>query len=229
MLQKNIFFILFTLLLTSCTKDAKKNTDDNSYYLNISTEDNGKRKVYLQQLSNPSKIDSTFIENKQGIFKGSIKSPERYLVTIDGYFGGKMIVLENDSISVEIKNNDLINATISGSNLNNELLKVQKNSERIYNQIDALFPNLQRARLNNDVKTLQDISSKMSKIEQENIDYHFSYAMQYPDSFISAMILNDLSKRDSINIEKLSSIYNSLNENIKLSADAQKVSSFLSH
>lgn len=225
---KNISLIIVLILtLSSCTKEVKKTIKSNSYFLNISTENGSDNTVYLQKLANSTEIDSTSISDKNAVFSGSIKTPERYLITIEGFFGGKMIVLENDSITIEIKNKDLINSKIIGSKLNDELLRVQKKSEKIYNQIDALFPDMQRARLENDAEKLQEVSAKMTLIEQENIDFNFDYANQHPDSFISAMILSDLSKRDSIDREKITKIYNSFTDEVKKGIDAQKVAAFL--
>ncbi len=222
---------LFTLIiftLSSCLKDNKTITEKESYFLTITTESDTSNKVYLQKLVIVEDIDSTLIENGNAYFKGSVETPQRYLITIDGYFGGKMIVLENDSITVSIKNKDLINSNITGSKLNKELLNVQTASEKIYSKIDVLFPDMQIARLNNDAEKLQEISKKMTLIEQENIDFNFKYVKENPDSYISAMILSDLARRDSIETKKITDSYNSLSENVKKSVDAQKVAAFIS-
>ena len=222
----SLFTVLFFTLI-SCTKEVKKGSKKDAYHLTISTDNGSNNKVYLQKLTTSTEIDSAIIENGLATFNGKLETPERYLITIEDYFGGKMIVLENDSITIKIKNKDLINSNIVGSELNNELLKVQSTSEKIYSKIDVLFPDMQRARLDNDAKKLQEISKKMSLIEQENIDYNFNYAKENPDSFISAMILSDLSKRDSINTKKIIETYNSLTNRVKKSIDAQKVESFI--
>ena len=225
---KNISLIIILLFtLNSCTKENVKTIENDSYFLSISTENGNNSSVYLQKLAAESEIDSVKIENGKAIFNGSLKTPQRYLITIEDFFGGKMIVLENDSITVTIKNKDLINSTITGSKLNNEMIKIQKESEKIYNKIDALFPDMQRARLENDAEKLQEISKKMSLVEQENVDYNFNYTKENPNSFISAMILNDLSRRDSIDTQKIKDSYNSLSNNVKKSIDAQKVASFI--
>ncbi|MCF6279348.1 MAG: DUF4369 domain-containing protein [Flavobacteriaceae bacterium] len=226
---KNISLILVLILtLNSCTKDVKKVIKNDSYFLSISVESGINNIVYLQKLANPSEIDSAEIEeNGMAVFKGSIQNPERYLITIEGLFGGKMIIIENDSITVDIKNKDLINSTIIGSKLNDELFEVQKKSERIYNKIDVLFPDMQRARLENDVEKLQEITRKMTLIEQENIDFNFNYAKENPNSFISAMILSDLSKRDSIDTKKIIESYNTLTDKVKKGIDAQNIELFL--
>ena len=226
MLKKFLFISSIFLLMISCKKENKPTIND-SYVVNLSIDNVEGKKAYLQQLSALKSIDSTTITNGKAIFKGSVKTPERYLITIESVFGGKMIILENDSINIVVNNDDLIYATITGSKLNDELVAVQKKSEEIYNKIDLLFPDLQRARLENDSKKLAEISSKMKAIEAENINFHFDYAQKHPNSFLSAMIVRDLIKRDSIDIDRVKTIYNLFPKEVKNSADAKVIASFL--
>jgi len=227
MLKKFIFLLSAILLMVSCEKETNKPIQSNSYVLTISIDNVNGNKTYLQKLSNLKSIDSSIIRNGNATFRGKIKTPERYLLTIENVFGGKMLILENDSINIVVNNDDLIYATITGSKLNDELITTQKKSEKIYDKIDLLFPDLQRARLENDSKKLAEISSKMKAIEAENINFHFDYAKQHPNSFLSAMILSDLTKRDSIDIKKVSTIYNSFSKEVKKSVDAQFIDAFI--
>lgn len=227
--MKNYFlFILVLILSLSCKKDAIS-TLKNNYYLNINASVEDGKKVYIQNLNDLTKVDSSTIKNSTTIFTGHQDFPERYVLTIESLFGGKLFILENDTINITISNNDLINAKIKKSKINDELINFQKKSEQIYNQIDLLFPDLQRARLENNASKLKEISEKMSQIEEENINYNFEYASQNPSSYISAMILHDLSKRDSIDKIKISQIYNHLSEKVKRNSDAVAVHNFIQH
>jgi hypothetical protein len=220
MLRKSLILLSFIIFFTSCKKEKQLITTNDSYTLSINIDNNEGNKTYIQKLLSPTEIDSSIIENGVSHFNGEILTPERYILTIENVFGGKMFILENDSININIKDNDLINAAIFNSEINDELIAVQKKSESIYNKIDLLFPELQRARLENDVESLNNISNKMSSIEQENINFHFTYASENPNSYISAMILNDLSKRDSIDKNKISTIFTSFSSEVKKSKDA---------
>lgn len=221
-------FLLIALLLTSCGKEKKETISNNdSYTLSIKIDNNDGNKAYIQKLLNPTEIDSSIIKDGLVSFNGHIIFPERYILTIENVFGGKMFILENDSININVKDNDLINAAILNSKINDELTSVQSKSEKIYNKIDLLFPDLQRARLENDVDELNKISNKMSLIEQENINFHFNYASKNHDSYISAMILNDLSKRDSIDKNKIFKIYSSFSSKVKKSKDAKVINEFI--
>lgn len=228
MYKKFYVSILSLFFIISCKKDSKDfKTNNSSYVLTIHIDNQTNKLAVIQNLNNPTFKDSARINNNIAVFNGKIDYPERYILTVENMFGGKMFILENDSINISINNSDLINAQITNSKINTELLNVQKTSENIYNQIDLLFPDLQRARLENDVKKLSEISKKLSSIEEENIDFNFNYAANNPSSYISAMILDDLSKRDSIDINKIKSTYEKLSDNVKKSSDAIKVNQFL--
>jgi len=218
-LSVSLLFII--LIFTSCKKEKQIISNEVPYTLSILIDNNEGNKAYIQKLLNPTEIDSTVIKNGISTFVGQIAYPERYILTIETVFGGKMFILENDSINIHIKNNDLMNATILNSKINYELISVQKESEKI------LFPDLQRARLENDAISLKDISNKMSLIEQENMNFHFSYASKNPNSFISAMILNDLSKRDTIVRNKISKIYASFSMEVKKSEDSKVINTLI--
>tara|TARA_B110000908_G_C10264179_1_gene462062 strand:+ start:3777 stop:4463 length:687 start_codon:yes stop_codon:yes gene_type:complete len=227
-MHKLLVSLLFIItLFTSCKKEKQLILNEDSYTLSILIDNNEGNKVYIQKLLSPTEIDSTIVKNGISTFVGQISYPERYILTIETVFGGKMFILENDSINIHIKNNNLMNATIQNSKINYELISVQKESERIYNKIDLLFPVLQRARLENDAISLKDISNKMSLIEQENINFHFSYASKNPNSFISAMILNDLSKRDTIVRNKISKIYSLFSMEVKKSEDSKVMNTLI--
>lgn len=226
--RNSILFLLLITILISCSKEQQIAIKQNGYVLTITTDNIDGHISYLYKASSkPTKIDSTIVENNSAIFKGQVAYPSRYIVTIDSVFGAKLFILDNDSIKIVAKENNLVDATIIGSELNDELVGIQKKSETIYAQMELLFPDIQRARLENDVEKLERISNEIKLIEKENIDYNFKYATENPNSFLSAMILNDLSKRDSIEISEISKTYNLLSEEVKKSDDSKELELYL--
>ena len=71
------------------------------------------------------------------------------------------------------------------------------------------------------------ISNKIKAVEQEVLEINFSFVTANQNSFISAMILNDLSKRDSIDIDKISQLYQNLSLTVKKGKDAIELESTL--
>lgn len=227
-MKKELLFVCVLFFFFSCKKESKLPQNKKQFVVYISTTNTtNNNKVFLQKLNAKKHIDTSFITNNHAIFKGKLITPERYLLTVDGFSGSKILILENDSIYVNIKDKDVTNAKIKGSILNDELNTLQKKSAQIYSEINLLFPDLQRARLENNASKLLEISSKIKKIEQKNIQFYLKYAQNHPNSFISPMILNDLCKNDSISIKKIHTIYNSFSSEVKKNSDAQNIAEFL--
>lgn len=225
---KDIVFIFLISLLFSCDKQVEIPISKTQYVINVHTDDLDNRNIFLYKLyPEYSLIDSTLIINNTAHFKGKIDFAERYAIKIKGIDSGKLFIIENDSIEIVIDKNDLTQSTIKGSKLNDELIEFQNKSKQINVKIELLFPDLQRARLNNDAATLENIASQILAIEQENINFNFEYVNQHPTSFISAMILNDLSKRKGIDFDRIFNAYQKLSKNVKQSIDSKEIKLFL--
>jgi len=229
MFKKSLLLFTSLLIIYSCKKEPKSISKKDGFIISLSIEGVNNKKVFLHKFSSISSevIDSTTVKNDRVEFIGVVTYPERYLITIEHVFGGKLIIIENDSIFISASKENLVNAQIIGSELNNELDDFLNKIEKIYSKVDALFPAMQRARLANDASKLKDISNKIQQIELEGIAYSFNYASENSNSFIAAMILNDLSKRDSIDIKKLESGYNTLSAEVKKSVDSKELIAFL--
>lgn len=230
MLQSFNYIVSFLIICAffSCDKQVETPVSNPQYFIKISADDFEGKFVYLYQISpNLTLVDSTLITNRFALFEGNIDFPERYILTLTDIKGGKLFIVENDSIEISVDKLNLPKSKIKGSKINDELIVFQNKSNQITSKIETLFPDLQRARLNNDAKSLEKISNQITEIEQENINFNFDYVSQHPDSFLSAMILNDLSKRENIDADKISKAYQSLIKNVKQSIDSKEVGLYL--
>jgi len=226
--NKSIILLLSILFLISCVQPTTVLKKKNNFYIHISVDNTEGNKVFLLKTT-PSiiAVDSATISNNTVVFNGSFSTPERYLIKINSLDGTKLFIIDNDSIQIAINKEDITKSTILSSPINDELRHFQSKSKQITSKIEFLFPEIQRARLNNDAKKLAEISTKITNITQENIDYSFDYILKNPTSFISAMILNDLSKQKDINLDRIFNSYQLLSKRVKESADAKEVLLFL--
>lgn len=226
-MKKILFILIFTIF--SCTKD---NTEiKNGYVVHLQISGVNSQKAYLHKFESSisTKFDSVIITADKAIFTGNIISPERFLLTVENVFGGKIIILNKDTIRITASKKNLTKAQALGSPINEELRIFQKDVERIYNKVDMLFPEIQRARLNNDAQKLKEVSNKMKRIDDEGIEFNIEYASKNPNSYVSAMILNDLSKRDSVNLKRIETTFNQFSKEVKQSADSKELKALLKH
>lgn len=194
----------------------------NSFEISGTIENFQTNKVYLNKIIENTLIplDSVTIKNNQFLFKGIVEYPERFALTFERYSTPAIFIVENSKFKVLINGKSMQDPIVIGSQLNNELELYKKNSKLIFKKIDYLFPQFQKARLENDVEKLKVIGKKMNAIENEFKEYTYNYIQKHKNSYVSAMLLRDQLKTTTIDTLKVANLYNTLNSEVKKCPDA---------
>jgi flagellin-specific chaperone FliS len=235
--MKNYFIIigciLFFLGCNQKNKDTKKATNTNNFTNQFILKGellNGEAStVYLNKIIGNSiyQIDSAKIENNKFTIQGIVEYPERFAITFDSYASKTILILENLPINITIDVENINDPIITGSPLNAKLDEYKTISKSIFRKIDYLFPRFQKARLENDVKKLEEIGTEMKAIEKEFQEFSFQFIKKNNNSYIAPMLLTDQLKTSTIDTVKIKQSYQLLSEEIKHSPDAQIIATFL--
>ncbi|MCF6167260.1 MAG: DUF4369 domain-containing protein [Lutibacter sp.] len=172
-------------------------------------------------------IDSSKVIDNTFTFKGIVEFPERYALTFQDYSSVVIFILENTNFELSINQGQINDPLIKGSKLNNKLTEYKTKSKQIFKKIDYLFPQFQKARLENDAKELSIIGNELKSIEKEFINFSFDYVLQNKNSYIAPMILRDQLKSTTIDTLRIKEAYLILSDDIKNSPDSQIIASFL--
>ncbi len=231
--MKNWVFLFIFLVIFSCKqkpikKISSQSTITTKYTLNGSV-DFDTRMVYLNKIKNDSlfKIDSSTVVNNKFIFKGNILSPERFTLTFKKLSAIVMIIIEPQIFSVSIKYNEFNDPKIIGSPLNTLLISYKNTSKGIFKKVDYLYPQFQKARLENNVEKLQKIKQKMETIENEFTNYSYHFIEHHKNSYLAAMLLADHLKTTKIDTFKIKQTFNDLPPKIQQSLDGKIVGNWL--
>ena len=236
-MKRFILLSIICIILVSCKKNVSSVNQ-----LNISTIDsingfelNGKlenfypKKVYLNKIIENSiyPIDSSEVINNRFTFKGIVEFPERYSLTFENYSLIVICIIENAHIDILFNSNNIIDPIINGSTANNLFNQYKVQSKQIFKKIDYLYPQFQKARLENNVDNLTEIRDKMRKIEIEYRDFSYNFIIQNKNSYVAAMILRDQLKSPDIDTLRVKNTYQILSKEIKNSPDSKIIKSFL--
>lgn len=233
------FFLLgvFCILLISCKKNVSEvkqptiSTNDtiSGFELNGRLENFYPKKVYLNKIIDNSvyPIDSSEVINNHFTFKGIVEFPERYSLTFENYSSTVICILENVKLDIFLNANSINDPIINGSKANMLLNQFKVQSKQIFKKINYLFPQFQKARLENNVEKLTEIRDEMKKIEIEFTDFSYNFIVQNKKSYVAAMILRDQLKSPEIDTLRIKNTYQILSEKIKKSPDSQIIESFL--
>ncbi|WP_456376446.1 DUF4369 domain-containing protein [Lutibacter sp.] len=233
------FFLLgiIFIVLISCEKNAKKlkqpvvssSISSTKFELKGTLENFYPKKVYLNKIIENSiyPIDSSNVTNNNFIFSGFVEYPERFALTFENYSALSIVIIENTKFEVFISSNAINDPVITNSKLNNELSEYKIKAKNIFKKIDFLFPQFQKARLENNVEKLDEIKKNMEEIETEFTNFSYQFIIQNKDSYLAAMLLRDQLKSSTIDTFKIKETYQILSEKVKKSHDSEIIASFL--
>lgn len=234
-MKKIVTACLFGLFIFSCnnpTSQLKKEKDSkkNGFVLQGTLKSFLSDKVYLNKIitNDIQPVDSAKIENNNFIFQGIVEYPERFMLSFENSSAAVIFIVENTNFEIFLDPDQIEEPVIKGSELNAKLNDYKLASKNIFKKIDYLFPRFQKARLENDVKKLDEIGKELKKIETEFTDFSFNFVKNNSDSYVSAMVLSDQLKASTVDTTRISNAYKLLSEEVKKSPDAQRIAIALS-
>ena len=231
-MKRFVLLFIVTVLLSCNNSLSKKNkkiiAETNAYTLNGTIDFNAKT-VYLNKIRNDSlfTIDSSMVINRKFIFKGTINSPERFAITFKKKSALVIVILEPKVFFITIKNNLFNDPKIIGSPLNTLLISYKNSSKVIFKKVDYLYPQFPKARLENDVKKLNELKFKIKNIENEFTKYSYNFIAHHKNSYVAAMLLADHLKATKIDTFKIKETFNLLPKKIQNSVDGKRVANWI--
>ena len=236
--MKHFFFVgILFIIFYSCKKNVSQinplnkttHSPFNGFEIKGTLENFYPEKVYLNKIIGDSfsKIDSSEIINNNFTFKGIVEFPERFAITFKNYSSITLFIIENTQFEIFINSEIINDPVIKGSPLNSKLHEYKIDAKKIFKKIDYLFPQFQKARLENDAEKLAEIEKEMKKIEKKFVNFSNNYILKNKESYIATMLLRDQLKSNPIDTLQIKKTYNILSSKIKNSPDAKIIASFL--
>ena len=229
-MKKIVIACLIGLFIFSCNNpksqsEKENDANKNGFVLKGTLKSFLSEKVYLSKIieNELHPVDSAKIENNQFLFQGIVDYPERFIVSFENSSAAVILIVENTHFEVFLDPDQIEEPVIKGSELNAKLYDYKLASKNIFKKIDYLFPRFQKARLENDVKKLDEVGNELKKIETEFTDFSYDFVKVNSDSYVSAMVLSDQLKSSTVDTVRIRKAYKLLSENVKKSPDAQQI------
>lgn len=234
-MKKIVIASLLNLFIFSCNNpksQLEKATDanKNGFVLKGTLKSFLSDKAYLSKIigNDIQSVDSAKIENNNFVFQGIVDYPERFILSFENSSAAAILIVENTNFEIFLDPDQIEEPVIKGSELNTKLYEYKLASKNIFKKIDYLFTKFQKARLENDVKKLDEVGNELKKIEMEFTDFSFNFVKNNSDSYVSAMVLSDQLKTSTVDTIRISNAYKLLSEKVKKSPDAQLIATALS-
>lgn len=212
-MRKIAALLALSTILFSCEADK-------GYFLsgNISDVADGTT-IYVSEIDNnnrPEKIDSTTI--KDGKFEIDLKDIEKSdmaLLEIDGIGGNVLYIAENQKIAFEIYKDSLRASKIEGGKENKALKEYLDHLKAMNQKIGELRMEMRTAMQSQDTAKLNDLRALEAELIDNDKVFKKKMVSENTDSFVSLMVLTDLSRIKSLPNAEIKEMYDSLSEDLK--------------
>ncbi|MBT8245647.1 MAG: AhpC/TSA family protein [Winogradskyella sp.] len=222
MMKKFIYLAFIGLSILGC-----KNEQRADYVINGTAKGvfNGIR-VYLNETNErgmPVPIDTALVMNESFTFKGKVDYPKLHYVSVNGISGRLPLVIENSEIQLTIDNGNLIKSEIFGSKSNQLLKDFEASMGVMKEEAKKLSIEYRKAQLDKDNKNIlkYDKAIKENAIKTANMGLDF--IKNHKDDYISLEIFKLELRRNSLDLNTVSELYDSLNAKLKLTPEAKLI------
>ena len=220
-MKKIILTTIIGLILLNCEKDkgysiqgeAKGVYNGVRVYLKSMDFKNYKEKI----------LDTAIIFDEKFNFKGSLENPEYRLISVDNVTGNLALILENSPVKLSINKNDIQKSEISGSTSHLDYKAYETNLNELLVKRKDITSKYRSSLKSEDKKLMDSLKLLLDKNRETIILYPLDYINSNPDKFFSLLLIEQEidKKRD---IEKYKEAFENLNNEIKNSPRAQKLS-----
>jgi hypothetical protein len=227
-MKKISLLLVATVVLISCSKVGK-----GEYLITGVAKGIENGKTLILETQSPIgggliAIDTVKVENEKFEIKGKVTEPSFHLLQLESIPGkepyGKIVfILEEGEISIEVNKDSIQKTKVSGTYNNDEYFKFNEDLIKI-NKSLADFQKINTkvmstAQQTNDTAVINKLMKEYSKIQEvvgaESKNKYSSYAETHPKSFITALILQGMLGDPSVDVKKVETLYNGLEESIK--------------
>ncbi len=170
-------------------------------------------------------IDSTYTINGKFKFTGNVTQPEQFMLTTKfdpknpNFFKYVFFWLENTKLNLEGDFNNFKYAKINGSELNKIAYKLLIKKRDFYAKRDSLV-NILRSGTQS-----KELSKQLRVIDSITNNIDLEFIRTQPNNRVALFNLTFL--KDKFSKEELNSIYNSLDEDLKLCDDGKSIKAYL--
>ncbi|MEY8849271.1 redoxin domain-containing protein [Psychroserpens sp. XS_ASV72] len=181
-MKTQIYLIILCIVCLSCKEEQKpEKVKPDGYVITGKAEGlvNGLR-AYLKSTDEKGFLknrDTAIIMNEQFVFEGKTDSIQAWYLDINSLDHSFPLVISNESIDLEINNEDIRNSLIKGTAFNNAIAEYNANSIRLNDSLENISELYRQRLINKEPVTgmtdkISDLKSTISDLPHDFIDKH---------------------------------------------------------
>lgn len=191
---------------------------------------NGMR-VYLKnpanRESNTMDIDTALVIDEKFEMKGDSIEPGFYLISIDNVNGVLPLVLDNESINITVKKEDIKESEVKGST-GTDLYKAYIKAIKVkYDSIRDLTFKKRTASINNNEQEIKAIDAQIEKKIKAATNYNYKFIKDNSDNIFALLLLEqELNNRD-LDLKRITKAFEGIDERLRKTKTGKNVANLL--
>ncbi len=220
--MRQLLFLATIFILASC------NSTD--YTLNVTADvddDNSLYLIVLDDNNQPQTLDTLYIKNGIASYTNSIEVPEMHFLLLEGNRDVVPVVIEPGKISVEIYKDSIRSSKASGTKSNKDFRRYINESTPIIEDLFSIQNEMRNAMISRDSLSFVDLQEQLSEMQTKFTDFQVGFIKSNADSFVSALILEQLVINSGISKEEAITLFDAMNKSVKKTKSGIKINDVL--
>lgn len=227
-MKKSLLVLIIAAAVVSC-KNSEPKVDGFVVNGNAAGVYNGIR-AYLKikdERGRDMVLDSAIIFDEKFTFKGFAYSPEIKYLSVNSIPGDLPIIIENGNITVTIDKTNLQDSKIEGSKSNDALTAYNAATKVLNTERFELNKTARELRTSTDTVSIRKNNLQIKENSKKITEYPFEFIPNHRDNYFSLILLETLLKDPNTDFEKVNTLFESMDNGLKISPLGIKVSAQL--
>jgi hypothetical protein len=230
-MKKILFLLTASVAIISCSK-----VKDGEYLITGTATgiENGKTIILQGQdptTKMPLALDTVKVENGKFEIKGKVTEPAFHTLILQGANGPIPFILETGEIKIAIDKDSIHKSKISGTYNNDEYVKfnddLTKTQKKLIDFQKKNTQKMQTAQQAQDTATINGLMKEymviQTEVQADSKKKYEGYAENHPKSLISALIIQSMLNDPSVDVKKVETLYNALDESLKTTTPGKEI------
>ena len=215
-MKRVLLFLMTPLFIISCSNEPVYEIQGNIQGLDDSY-------IYLKKAENNQWVDVDSVKAEDGKFefKGSVKSPEMYVITL-GDKKSTNVFLENSEIRVEGSIDSIDKISVTGSDIHDEYEKFNEKVGQYDKEIKDLYGKYEEQRKKGNQEKMKEVEEEYMAVYDNKMEFIKQYAKDRTGSVLSPYITTN-QLMHSMDYSELDSLYTQFDASVKESKYGQKI------
>jgi len=214
-MKKLLFLALATTLMFSCKEESQSQIDGYRIVGKAPGIHNGIR-VYLRTLGpngRPVPKDTAIVMNEKFKFEGDSNGAEMVNMTVNSVQGTLPFILEDQVITISIDKENLQDSNITGGASNIAM----SNYSNAFTDLSEKSMQLRETYMQASAEEKKELSDKIVQLNKRRANFPFEFLSENQNNFYSLILIETLLKTNKKEIDKISTAFNGLSEDLKSS------------